>query len=96
MIQKEFAKLQESELTAPQLKKIKSQLKGQLAMAEEGNLNFMLMMAKNLLDREKIESIEEIFEQISFTKPGTGNRFLFCSICAIVKRSDTISRHFRN
>jgi hypothetical protein len=34
---------------------------------------------------------EEIFEQISFTKPGTGNRFLFCSICAIVKRSDTIS-----
>jgi hypothetical protein len=39
---------------------------------------------------------EEIFEQISFTKPGTGNRFLFCSICAIVKRSDTISRHFRS
>jgi predicted Zn-dependent peptidase len=35
-----------------------------MAMAEESNLNFMLMMAKNLLDREKIESIEEIFEQI--------------------------------
>ncbi len=33
-------------------------------MAEEGNLNFMLMMAKNLLDREKIESLDEIFEQI--------------------------------
>ena len=64
LIHKEFAKLQEKELTAPQLKKIKSQLKGQLAMAEEGNLNFMLMMAKNLLDREKIESLDEIFEQI--------------------------------
>ena len=33
-------------------------------MAEEGNLNFMLMMAKNLLDREKIESLDEIFTQI--------------------------------
>jgi predicted Zn-dependent peptidase len=64
LIHKEFAKLQEKELTAPQLKKIKSQLKGQLAMSEEGNLNFMLMMAKNLLDREKIESLDEIFEQI--------------------------------
>jgi predicted Zn-dependent peptidase len=64
LIQKEFSKLQEKELTASSLKKIKSQLKGQLAMAEEGNLNFMLMMAKNLLDREKIESLEDIFEQI--------------------------------
>jgi hypothetical protein len=35
-----------------------------MAMAEEGNLNFMLMMAKNLLDREKIESLEEIFTHI--------------------------------
>ncbi len=35
-----------------------------MAMAEESNLNFMLMMAKSLLDREKIETIEEIFEQI--------------------------------
>jgi predicted Zn-dependent peptidase len=33
-------------------------------MAEESNLNFMLMMAKSLLDREKIETLEEIFEQI--------------------------------
>ena len=33
-------------------------------MAEEGTLNFRLMMAKNLLDREKIESLEEIFTQI--------------------------------
>ena len=35
-----------------------------MAMAEESNLNFMLMMAKSLLDREKIETLEEIFEQI--------------------------------
>ena len=64
LIHKEFDKLKEKVLSPPQLAKIKSQLKGQMAMAEEGNLNFMLMMAKNLLDREKIESLEEIFKQI--------------------------------
>jgi predicted Zn-dependent peptidase len=64
LIHKEFDKLKEKALSPAQLSKIKSQLKGQMAMAEEGNLNFMLMMAKNLLDREKIESLEEIFTQI--------------------------------
>lgn len=65
LIHREFEKLQDKILSPNQLQKIKSQLKGQLAMAEEGNLNFMLMMAKSLLDREKIESLEEIFEQIN-------------------------------
>jgi predicted Zn-dependent peptidase len=64
LIHKEFNKLKDRELSASALVKIKSQLKGQMAMAEESNLNFMLMMAKNLLDREKIETLEELFEQI--------------------------------
>lgn len=64
LIHKEFEKLQDRTLSPAQLLKIKSQLKGQMAMAEESNLNFMLMMAKSLLDREKIENLEEIFEQI--------------------------------
>lgn len=64
LIFKEMSKLKEKTLSAHHLLKIKSQLKGQLAMAEEGNLNFMLMMAKSLLDREKIETLEEIFQQI--------------------------------
>jgi predicted Zn-dependent peptidase len=64
LIHKEFEKLQDRTLSTAQLLKIKSQLKGQMAMAEESNLNFMLMMAKSLLDREKIETLEEIFEQI--------------------------------
>ena len=64
LIHKEFEKLQDRTMSPAQLLKIKSQLKGQMAMAEESNLNFMLMMAKSLLDREKIETLEEIFEQI--------------------------------
>ncbi|RVU26480.1 insulinase family protein [Sandaracinomonas limnophila] len=69
LIGKEMNKLKEKTLSPAQLQKIKSQLKGQLAMAEEGNLNFMLMMAKSLLDREKIESLEEIFQQIDAISP---------------------------
>jgi len=68
LIHREFEKLQNKILSPNQLQKIKSQLKGQLAMAEEGNLNFMLMMAKSLLDREKIETLDEIFEQIDVIK----------------------------
>lgn len=68
LIHKEFDKLKANPLSPNALIKIKSQLKGQMAMAEEGNLNFMLMMAKNLLDREKIETLEEIFEQIDLVK----------------------------
>ncbi|MEY2792390.1 MAG: hypothetical protein RJA76_382 [Bacteroidota bacterium] len=64
LISKEMEKLKERTFSQVQLQKIKSQLKGQLAMAEEGNLNFMLMMAKSLLDREKIESLDEIFQLI--------------------------------
>jgi predicted Zn-dependent peptidase len=64
LIHKEFEKLQDRMMSPAQLLKIKSQLKGQMAMAEESNLNFMLMMAKSLLDREKIETLDEIFEQI--------------------------------
>ncbi|MHA8106013.1 M16 family metallopeptidase [Aquirufa sp. 5-AUSEE-100C1] len=64
LIHKEFEKLQDRAMSPAQLLKIKSQLKGQMAMAEESNLNFMLMMAKSLLDREKIETLDEIFEQI--------------------------------
>lgn len=64
LIHREFDKLKDRCLSPTNLIKIKSQLKGQMAMAEESNLNFMLMMAKSLLDREKIENLEDIFEQI--------------------------------
>lgn len=64
IIFQEFDKLCQKPLSQNQLTKVKTQLKGQLAMAEESNSNFMLMMAKTLLDREKIETLQEIFEKI--------------------------------
>ena len=37
---------------------------GQLAMSEESNMSFMLMMAKSLLDTGKVDSLVEIFSEI--------------------------------
>jgi hypothetical protein len=36
-------------------------------MAEENNISFMIMMAKNLLDQGHVTSLEEIFERVKST-----------------------------
>ncbi|MFT4031706.1 MAG: pitrilysin family protein [Siphonobacter sp.] len=70
LIRKELKILREKALTSNQLHITKQQLMGQLAMSEEGNLSFMLMMAKSLLDMNRIESLEVLFNQIrSITAP---------------------------
>ena len=47
-----------------QLHKAKQQIKGQLAMSEENKNAFMLMMAKSMLDLNKIPNINELFSRI--------------------------------
>ncbi len=64
LVMKEFRKLREIPLTSAQLHYTKGQIMGQLAMSEESNNSFMLMMAKSLLDVRKVESLSEIFEKI--------------------------------
>jgi predicted Zn-dependent peptidase len=64
LVLKEVKKLQTDKLGIIQLKQTKDQLKGQLAMAEENNANLMLMLGKSLLDAEKIDSLDEVFQQI--------------------------------
>jgi predicted Zn-dependent peptidase len=61
---KELRLLKEKKMGAVQLHSAKEQLIGQLAMAEESNLNFMLMMGKSLLDLNRIDTLAEIFESI--------------------------------
>ncbi|MGL1889799.1 MAG: insulinase family protein [Reichenbachiella sp.] len=71
LIQKELKKMGEVELTPTQLVKAKEQIKGQMAMAEENNQNFMLMMAKSMLDFDKIDTMEHVFrkvDEVSSTK----------------------------
>lgn len=64
LIQIEFQKLQDKPLGVKQLQMAKEQILGQLAMAEESNLSFMLMMGKSLLDMNSIEPLETIIEKI--------------------------------
>lgn len=64
LILKELKKLREVSLTSTQLINTKEQLMGQMAMSEEGNMSFMLMMAKSLLDINRIDSLDELFVQI--------------------------------
>jgi predicted Zn-dependent peptidase len=54
-------------LGVKQLSSSKEQLLGHLAMAEESNISYMIMMARNLLDLGRIQSFEEIQQKIKDT-----------------------------
>lgn len=64
LIVKEMQLLKEKPLGKLQLHTAKEQLMGQLAMAEESNQSYMLMMAKSILDVGRVETLESIFSEI--------------------------------
>ncbi|QSE97638.1 M16 family metallopeptidase [Fulvivirga lutea] len=64
LVNKELKKLREKPLGTLQLHTAKEQLMGQLAMAEENNTSFMLMMGKSILDLNRIDSLDDIFKKI--------------------------------
>lgn len=64
LINRELRKIREVPLSTIQLRQTKVQLMGQLAMSEESNMSFMLMMAKSLLDTGKVDTLPEIFAEI--------------------------------
>jgi predicted Zn-dependent peptidase len=64
LVLKELKKIREKPLGTLQLHTAKEQLMGQLAMAEESNIGLMMMLGKSILDLEKVDSLNEIFDQI--------------------------------
>ena len=64
LVKKELQKLQDTPLGVKQLHTSKEQLIGQLAMSEENNANLMLAMGKSMLDKNYIDSLEDIFGKI--------------------------------
>jgi predicted Zn-dependent peptidase len=70
LVLKELKKLREKPLGSLQLHTAKEQLMGQLAMAEESNIGLMMMIGKSILDQGKVESLNEIFDQIKSIKAG--------------------------
>ena len=68
LVMKEMEQLKNKALGQIQLKTLKEQLKGQLAMSEESKQGYMLMMAKSLLDQNKVETLANIFMEIDAIK----------------------------
>jgi predicted Zn-dependent peptidase len=60
LTKKELRKLREQPLGSLQLHRAKQQLIGQIAIAQESNVNELLSMAKSILIYDKIDSIEQI------------------------------------
>ncbi len=70
LIAKELELLKGKPLGDVQLKTLKDQLKGQLAMAEESKQGYMLMMAKSILDLGYVEPLADIFREIDTIRAG--------------------------
>jgi len=67
LVHEELRKLREGKLGVRQLTSAKEQIMGQVAMAEESNIGFMMMMGRSLLDLGRIPPLEEIFSRIRTT-----------------------------
>lgn len=64
LIRTELDRLIDKPLNRSQLNGLKEQIKGQLAMAEENNLNQMLMMARTTLDFGRVPNLDYVFDRI--------------------------------
>ena len=69
LISEELRKLKEEPLGVKQMNAAREQLYGQLAMTEENNLSFMIMMARSMLDMGKILPIDQTYARIRDTTP---------------------------
>ncbi|TCD29676.1 insulinase family protein [Pedobacter psychrodurus] len=65
LIFKEIKKLREHPLNELQLQKAKNKFIGQIALGEENRIGLIISMAKSLIDHNKIDSLETIFEKIN-------------------------------
>ncbi len=64
LLHREFNSIRTKEPGTTQLHIAKKQFKGQMAIAQESNLNEMLSMAKSMLIRNKVDSMEQLHARI--------------------------------
>ena len=69
LVIKEIDSIKLSKISSFHIQRIHSQIMGQLAMAEENNNSLMLMMGRSMLDLDRIDTLEEIFNQIRNITP---------------------------
>ncbi|KQM65263.1 zinc protease [Pedobacter sp. Leaf216] len=65
LIFKEIKRLREHPLNELQLQKAKNKFIGQIALGEENRIGLIISMAKSLIDHNKIDSLETVFEKIN-------------------------------
>lgn len=65
LIFKEIKKLKDNPLNDLQLQKAKNKFIGQIALSEENRIGQIISMAKSLIDHNKIDSLEQVFEKIN-------------------------------
>src|SRR5690606_9443588 len=64
LVHKELNKLREQPLSAGFLDRAKTKFKGQIALAEENRMSMIIAEAKNLLDYDRVISLQEVFAKI--------------------------------
>lgn len=64
LVFQEFKKLRENKLSTLHLKQAKTKFKGQIALGEENRLSLLISFCKNILDYNRIPSLEEFFNSI--------------------------------
>jgi predicted Zn-dependent peptidase len=67
LVKTELKKMVDAPLGSRQLSIAKEQFMGQVAMGEENNGGFMMMMARSLLDLGKVPTLDELFTQVKNT-----------------------------
>jgi len=64
LIFKEFKKIKDRPLTEIQLQKAKNKFIGQIALGEENRIGLIISMARSLIDYDKIDPLERVFNKI--------------------------------
>lgn len=64
LVFQEFKRLRENKLSLLHLKQAKAKFKGQIALGEENRMGLLISFCKNLLDYDRIPSLEEFFTSI--------------------------------
>lgn len=65
LINKELVKLCEKQLSEIQLKQAKTKFIGQIALGEENRMGLLISMSKSLLDYNRVDTLEEVFNKIN-------------------------------
>jgi len=65
LVHRELRKLRETKLGTIQLQQAKQKFIGQIALAEENRIGLIISMAKSLLDFDRIDTLQEVFDRVN-------------------------------